>query len=72
MFDPASFDQAFVATAYLLGARDARLVEGLPTVSTEAQRLRQKLGHADRNQRAAALAAELARFVGVLSSGRLR
>lgn len=71
-FDPARFDTAFVATRYVLGGRDAQLVQGLPSPSPEAERLRHKLAHAERSQRAATLAAELARLVGALESGRFR
>ena len=71
MTDPA-FERAFVATAYVLGARGEQLTQALAGPSPEAERLARGLGHPERQVRAQRLAAELGRLVAALDDWRLR
>jgi hypothetical protein len=68
----ADFARAFVCTQYLLGARGAKLGTGLPVLTADQKVLVKQLSHADQEQRAKALAPELARLIAALEKRRLR
>jgi hypothetical protein len=67
--DPA-FERAYVATSYLIGARE-EAVEGWP-LGAEARALARTLATADRASRAVVLAREAARIARALEKGALR
>ena len=67
--DPA-FERAYVATSYLIGAREEAF-EGWP-LGSEARSLARALAGADRESRAVVLAREAARIALCLEKGALR
>ena len=71
-----SFARAFVATSYLLGRRRGGLSEGVSFADPVAQQvlldLTQQLSHGVQEQRARALAAEVARLMRSLDAQRIR
>ena len=64
-------DRAFVAMSYVLGRRGATLLDGLAEPSATAVVLAERLGHAERDQRARALAPELGALGAALDARRL-
>ena len=71
-----SFVRAFAATSYLLGRRRQALAEGLtssdPTAHHALAEIVEQLGHSVQEQRARALAAEVARLMRALDAQRLK
>jgi hypothetical protein len=70
MSDRDSFERAFVAVRYLLGAR-SDLVGGLATPGEQALLLARRFSASNQRDRARALASELIPIVGALESRRL-
>ena len=66
------FQHAFVAMSYFAGSRGAALLEPLPTVLASTRELGVRLAHEDRNERAMALADELAKVVRSLDARSFR
>ncbi len=64
MADPASpdFQRAFAAISYMVGRRDAELLEPLRAPHDEARAFARRLAHPERERRAEILACELARL----------
>ncbi len=71
-----SFVRAFVATSYLLGRRRGGLSENVAFADPAAQQvlleLTEQLSHGVQDQRARALAAEVARLMRSLDAQRIR
>jgi hypothetical protein len=69
----ADFQRAFLAFRYFWGARDQALGEGFEHVARTpaATEVAAQLAHADRAERARALAAELARIAAALEQRSL-
>ncbi|HET9931993.1 MAG TPA: hypothetical protein VFQ35_14925 [Polyangiaceae bacterium] len=66
----AAFQRAFVAVSYFLNRRGEELLAPLPQKTQAAVALAKSLGHEAREQRAQALAGEIARIVAALESAR--
>lgn len=66
----AAFQRAFVAVSYFLNRRGDELLAPLPQKTPAAVALVESLGHEVREQRAQALANEIARVVATLESAR--
>lgn len=66
----AAFQRAFIAVSYFLNRRGDELLAPLPQKTQAAVALAQALGHEVREQRAHALASEIARVVATLESAR--
>ena len=69
--EPA-FQRAFMALSYVAGRRDAELTAPLGELHQETKTLAQRLGHAERERRAEALARELSRVAFALEARRLK
>ncbi|MEP7052895.1 MAG: hypothetical protein ABJB12_21195 [Pseudomonadota bacterium] len=74
MADLASsdFQRAFAAMSYLVGRRDAELLEPLPAVHEGARAFARRLEHPERERRAEVLARELARLTASLEARALK
>lgn len=66
------FQRAFAAISYVLGRRDAELLEPFSSPGPEARSFVRRLGHPERERRAEVLAAELARLVSALQVRALK
>jgi hypothetical protein len=66
------FQCAFVAVSYLVGRREAELLEPFGSPHLEARALHSRLGHAERERRAEALARELSRLVNALEARSIK
>jgi hypothetical protein len=66
------FERAFVATSYALGRRGEDLLAPLEEPTAQARALAGRLARPEREQRAQALAPELARLGAALDARRLR
>jgi hypothetical protein len=72
MDDPSPFERAFIATSYLLGRRGTELADAMEEAPSDGSRkLVARLMDASRENRALALAPELARLITALESRRL-
>jgi hypothetical protein len=71
-FQSRDFQCAFAAMSYLAGRREAQLLEPFRQPHPEARALRSRLAHAERQQRAEALARELARIAGALEARSIK
>ena len=56
-----TFQRAFVALSYVVGRRDAELLDAFPAPHDEARLFAQRLAHPERERRAEVLARELSR-----------
>ena len=72
MANPANpdFQRAFAAMSYLVGRRDAELLEPFSAPHDDASAFVRRIGHPERERRAEVLARELARLASALE-GRL-
>jgi hypothetical protein len=68
----SAFQRAFIATSYLLGAREASSNPPFERLSAAAQALVTRLGASDRQTRAAALSHELQRIGDSLTTRGVR
>jgi len=66
------FQRAFVAMSYFLGARGPALLEPLQAPARGAEQLARRLSHQDKQERALALADELAKLARALKARALR
>ncbi|MEO8906275.1 MAG: hypothetical protein ABI488_26920 [Polyangiaceae bacterium] len=68
MANPASpeFQRAFAAVSYMVGRRDAELLEPLRAPHDDARAFARRLSHPERERRAEVLARELARLTASL------
>lgn len=67
-----AFERAFVAVSYVLGRRDADLLQALEAPGAEAQALKEALAHPERSDRARALAGALEPIVKAHEARRLK
>ena len=71
-FESPDFQCAFAAVSYLTGQREAKLLEPFRLPHAAARALQSRLGHAERERRAEALARELTRVAGALQARWLK
>ena len=74
MADPASpdFQRAFAAMSYMVGRRDAALLEPLRAPHDDARAFAHRLAHPERERRAEVLARELARLTASLEARAIK
>lgn len=66
------FQRAFVALSYMIGRRDAALLEPLGTPHDDARAFARRLGHPERERRAEVLARELSRLASAVEARTLK
>ena len=66
------FQRAFAAMSYLVGRRDAELLEPFSAPHEDARTFVRRLGHPERERRAEVLARELARLASSLEARSLK
>ena len=71
-FDSSEFQRAFAAMSYVVGRRDAELLEPFRLPHQEARAFVRGLGHPERERRAEALARELARLATALEARSIK
>jgi hypothetical protein len=67
-----TFQRAFVALSYVIGRRDAALLDAFSAPQDEARRFVQRLAHPERERRAEVLARELARLALALDARSIK
>ncbi len=67
-FESRDFQCAFAAVSFLVGRREAQLLEPFERPHLEARALQRRLGHPERERRAEALAREFLRLAGALEA----
>ncbi len=71
-FESRDFQCAFVAVSYLVGRREAQLLEPFGLPHSETRALHGRLAHPERERRAEALAREFARVAGALEARSIK
>jgi hypothetical protein len=66
------FQRAFVALSYMVGRRDAELLEPLRTPHDDARAFARRLGRPERERRAEVLARELSRLAATVEARTLK
>lgn len=72
MLESPAFQRGFVALSYMMGRREAELLEPLPAAQEEARALARGLAHPERARRAELLARELSRLALAVEARRVK
>jgi hypothetical protein len=72
VLESSKFQRAFAAMSYLVGRRDAELLDAIRVPNDDARALLRSLAHPARERRAEILARELAQMVSALEARTLK